>query len=91
MGLEQEKEPMYQVTYHTYLASGGRLSYTPSIERVVGWRYVKRILLILQISPFFDYVMLTWEKIPGSPHFSVLQATESWAGPGNEAKTAIDC
>ena len=25
------------------------------------------------------------EKIPGSPHFSVLQATESWAGPGNEA------
>ena len=29
--------------------------------------------------------MLTWEKIPGSPRFSVLQATESWAGPGNEA------
>ena len=28
---------------------------------------------------------LTWEKIPGSPRFSVLQATESWAGPGNEA------
>ena len=32
-----------------------------------------------------DYVMLTWEKIPGSPRFSVLQATESWVGPGNEA------
>ena len=29
--------------------------------------------------------MLTWEKIPGSPHFTVLQATESWAGSGNEA------
>ena len=28
--------------------------------------------------------MFTWEKIPGSPHFSTLQATESWAGPGNE-------
>ena len=25
--------------------------------------------------------------IPGSPRFSVLQATESWAGPGNEART----
>ena len=37
-------------------------------------------------SPFSDYIMLTWEKIPGSPHFSVLQATESWAGPGNEAR-----
>ena len=29
---------------------------------------------------------LTWEKIPGSPRFSVLQATESWAGPGNKAE-----
>ena len=29
--------------------------------------------------------MLTWEKIPGSPCFSLLQAMESWAGPGNEA------
>ena len=29
--------------------------------------------------------MLTWEKISGSPHFSVLQVMESWAEPGNEA------
>ena len=35
MGLEHQKEPRYQVTYHTYIASGGRLSYTPSVERVV--------------------------------------------------------
>ena len=28
---------------------------------------------------------LTWEKIPGSPRFSVLQATKNWVGPGNEA------
>jgi len=27
--------------------------------------------------PFVEYVMLTWEKIPGSPHFSILQC---WAG-----------
>jgi len=25
------------------------------------------------------------EKISGSPRFSVLQATKSWAGPRNEA------
>ena len=31
---------------------------------------------------------LTWEKIPGSPRFSVLQATESWVGPGNKATTS---
>ena len=32
---------------------------------------------------------LTREKIPGSPHFSVLQVTESWAGPGNEANQFV--
>ena len=35
-GSEQQKEQRCKVTYHTYLASGGRLSYTPSVERVVG-------------------------------------------------------
>jgi len=34
-GSEQYDELRYQVTYHTYLASGGQLSYTPSIECVV--------------------------------------------------------
>ena len=27
-----------------------------------------------------------WEKIPGSSHFSVLKAMESWAGPGDEGQ-----
>ena len=27
----------YQVTYHTYLASKGRLSYSPSVECVDAW------------------------------------------------------
>ena len=35
LGPEQQKEPRYQVTYHTYLASGRQLSYTPSVKRVV--------------------------------------------------------
>ena len=35
-GPEQPKEPRYQATYHTYLASGRWLSYRPRVERVVG-------------------------------------------------------
>ena len=33
--------------------------------------------------------MLTWEKLPGSPCFSVLQTTKSWAGPGNGATQSV--
>jgi len=46
-GSEQQEEPLYRVTYHTYLASGGRLSYKPSIECVVGWTICKTSLFIL--------------------------------------------
>ena len=35
-GSEQQEEQRYEVTYHTCLASEGRLSYTPSVECVVG-------------------------------------------------------
>ena len=28
-----------------------------------------------------------WEKIPGSPRFTVLKAMESWGGPGYEASS----
>ena len=33
---EQHEELRYQTTYHMHLASGGRLSYTPSIKLVTG-------------------------------------------------------
>ena len=49
LGPEQRKEPRYKVAYHTYLASGRRLSYTLSVERVVDCKYVKRSLLVWQI------------------------------------------
>ena len=29
------------------------------------------------------------EKIPGSPSFTILKVTESWAGPGNEANLEV--
>ena len=34
-GPHQQKEPVYQVTYHSYLAGGGQLSHTLSVEH---WR-----------------------------------------------------
>ena len=42
-------------------------------------------LLALQIFTIFWLHHLTWEKIPGSPRFSVLQVVEGWAVPGNKA------
>jgi len=76
-GSEQQEELRYQVTYHTYLPSGGRLLCTPSIELVVGWAIIRTwnfaFLFFFFFLSFIDYVMLTWEKIPGSPRFSVLQ------------------
>ena len=35
-GSQNKKSEGMQVTYHTYPASGGRLSYSPSVERVDG-------------------------------------------------------
>ena len=34
---------------HKHLASRRQLSYIPSVERVVGWKYTKHSLLVLQI------------------------------------------
>ena len=48
-GPEQQKEPRYQVTYHTYQASRRRLSCTLSIEHVLCSKYTKHSLLVLQI------------------------------------------
>ena len=83
-GSERQQELRYQVTYHTHLVSVGPLSCTPSIKLAVGRTICKVCFFVLNFFPFIDYVMLTWEQIPGSPRFSVLQATKSWRRPGNE-------
>ena len=44
LGPEQQKEPRCQPAHHIYLASRGRLSYTPSIEPVVGWTIHNAVL-----------------------------------------------
>ena len=53
LGPEQQIEPRYQVTCHMYIANGKQLSYIPSIELVVGWKYAKRSLLVRQIFAIF--------------------------------------
>ena len=81
-GPEQQKEPRYQVTYHTYLASGRRLSYTACSQFKI------REMQPVSSAKFhhFPITSCSREKRYQPLHgFSVLQAMESWAGPGNEA------
>ena len=81
-GSEQQEELRYQVSYHKYVAGRGWLLYTPSVELVVGWT----IRTSFSFWIFLSIIScLREKKIPGSPHFSVLQVTKSWAWPGNEA------
>jgi len=81
LGPKQQKKSRYQVAYITYIASGRRLSYTPSVEHVCSWLKICETQPVsLANFPFSDYIMLTSEKIPGSPHFTVLQAMESCMG-----------
>ena len=60
-----------------YLASGGQMLYTPSIELMNNTSLFRSEF----VWPFVNYVILTLEKKPGSPRFSILQVTKSWAGP----------
>ena len=48
-----KRPKMYKVSYLMYLAIGGQLSYTPSVKLIVGWKYVKCSLLVLQIFAIF--------------------------------------
>jgi len=43
-GWDQQEELRYQVTYHMYIASRGRLLYTSSVELVVGWAIHETLL-----------------------------------------------
>ena len=61
--LRAARRAIYQAhnLHHSYLASGGWLSYTPSVEHVVGWTiYTKHRLIVLTIFAIFYYIVLTW-------------------------------
>ena len=87
LGPEQRKEPRYQVTYNMYLASGRRLSYTPSVECVVGLKYAKRSLLVLQNFAIFrlrhahvrkDTRLLYYAKLNFLPIFLAMRYLTCW-------------
>ena len=58
-GPRTAKRAKYKVAYHTYLASGRRLSYTLSVEHVVDCKYAKHSLLVGKFLQLADYVVLT--------------------------------
>ena len=64
------KKSRCQVTYFTYLSSGRWLSYTPSVECVVGWAMGKHSLFS-KFLPFSDYVTTRkkrYQALPGFPY-----------------------
>ena len=92
LGPEQQEQLRYQVTYHMYVAIGGTTvihteHWTCSWLKNT-WNFASLFWIFL---PFVDYTMLKWEKIPGSPRFSILQATKNWTGPENEARKTLRC
>ena len=78
-GPEQEKEPRYQVNYHMY-QSGGRLSYTPSIECVVGLTIHETQLVRFRNVHHFLIASCSREKdIPGSHRFPYCKPQKAHA------------
>ena len=57
--------------------------------------YSKRRLLTLHIrkcdQALFPFLSRAWDEATSAPWFSVLQATESWVGPGNKANLCQLC
>jgi len=76
-GSEQQEELRYQVTYHTYsIASRGQLSYTPSIEHVVGLTIHGTSLFHSEFF-FFAICWLGNIHVRKDTCFSILQAMKA--------------
>ena len=54
-----------------YLAVGGRISYTPNVERIVCWTMCKLCHSVLKTLFLFRLHHAHMRKIPGSPHVHV--------------------
>ena len=81
---EQQEELGYQVTYHTYLASRGQLCY---IHRVLNLWIVEQYVTSIALSfwfywPFFNYVILTWERCQVLPTFPYCKRQKAGRGLG---------
>ena len=74
IGPRTAKRARYQVAYYTFLASGRRLSYTPSVKRVVNWT-------IHKTQPFssanFRHFLITSSHVRKDTRLSPLFRTAS--------------
>ena len=71
-----------------YLASGGQLSYTPSVERVVGWTILETQPVRSEIFLPFQIMSCSHEKIDQAlPAFPYCKRWKAGRGLGNEAKS----
>ena len=55
-------------------------------------QYMKVHFLVLNFVCHLSIMSCSCEKrysVPGSPHFYILQAPKSWAGPGDKATTLV--
>ena len=78
-GLRTAKELLkYLVNYHTYLTSGRRLSYTPSVECVVGW--IIRETQPVSSANFHNYVISCEKRYQALPLYRT-SSDGSWVGP----------
>ena len=83
LGPEHQTEPRYQVAYYTYLASGRQLLYTPSVERVVGWRIcVMQPVTSANFLPFSDYIISPEKRYQALPAFPYCKRWKAGQGLG---------
>ena len=77
VGPVQQKEPRYQVTYHTYIVSGRRLSCTLCIEHVVGLTIWKTQPVYSPPAPKFAIFWLRHTHVKKDTRLSPLFRTAS--------------
>ena len=66
---EQQEELRYQVTYHTYVASGGRLLNTPRVELEVDAKLSFLVLNFFAICRLrYAYVRKRYQALPAFPY-----------------------
>ena len=72
------------MTYHSYVASGGRLLYTPSVELVVGWTMRETSLFRSEFFFFHLSIMSCWceKRYQALPSFSFPYYKQQEAGQG---------
>ena len=65
------------MTCHTYLANEGQISYTVSVERIIGLTMCKVLFLKILTLTFADLYYAHVRKIPASPYIFAFEMVET--------------